>query len=136
SQPAIDLKLGFYQVAKHYYFPGWHQQSTTFELMMNKEKWYNLSDTQRAQITIACGDNIREGMAEGEAIQGKALAELKSKGVTIHQWPQGVLDTLESKWGEVVEEQIAASPAFKEAWDSLTAFRAEFAAWKELGYLK
>jgi TRAP-type mannitol/chloroaromatic compound transport system substrate-binding protein len=28
SMPAIDLDLGFYQIAKHYYFPGWHQQST------------------------------------------------------------------------------------------------------------
>ena len=35
SMPAIDLNLGFYQVAKHYYFPGWHQQATMFELLMN-----------------------------------------------------------------------------------------------------
>jgi len=27
SMPAIDLNLGFYQIAKHYYFPGWHQHS-------------------------------------------------------------------------------------------------------------
>ena len=32
SMPAIDLDLGFYQIAKHYYFPGWHQQSTLQEL--------------------------------------------------------------------------------------------------------
>ncbi|OZG69701.1 C4-dicarboxylate ABC transporter, partial [Hahella sp. CCB-MM4] len=25
SMPAIDLNLGFYQVASYYYFPGWHQ---------------------------------------------------------------------------------------------------------------
>src|SRR5690606_21940018 len=39
SMPAIDLGLGFYQVAQHYYFPGWHQQSTLFDLMMNKDKY-------------------------------------------------------------------------------------------------
>ena len=39
SMPAIDLKLGFYQIAKHYYFPGWHQQSTTLEMMINMDKW-------------------------------------------------------------------------------------------------
>ncbi|HEU5176434.1 MAG TPA: C4-dicarboxylate ABC transporter, partial [Burkholderiales bacterium] len=26
SLPVMDQKLGFYQVAKFYYFPGWHQQ--------------------------------------------------------------------------------------------------------------
>jgi len=64
--PAIDLNLGFYQVAKHYYFPGWHQQSTVFELLLNRKAWDALSDTQRAQIEVACGDAFREGLAEGE----------------------------------------------------------------------
>ena len=39
AMPAIDLELGFYQIAKHYYFPGWHHQSTFKELMINLEKW-------------------------------------------------------------------------------------------------
>ena len=28
SMPSMDQKLGFYQVAKFYYFPGWHQQAS------------------------------------------------------------------------------------------------------------
>lgn len=136
SMPAIDLDLGFYQIAKHYYFPGWHQQATLFDLMMNKDKWDALSDVQKAQIEIACGDNIREGLAEGEAIQGKAIAELKSKGVTIHRWSPEVLGTLESAWNEVAGELAAEDANFKKAWDSLQAFRAEYAGWKDIGYLK
>ena len=27
SMPVMDLSLGFHQVAKFYYFPGWHQQA-------------------------------------------------------------------------------------------------------------
>ena len=135
SMPAIDLDLGFYQVAKHYYFPGWHQQSTLFDLMMNKEKWDALSDTQKAQIEVTCGDNIREGLAEGEAIQGKALAELKSKGVTIHKWSPEILDTLHKAWDETAMELAAEDPNFKKAWDSLQAFRTEYAEWRKIGYL-
>ena len=33
SMPAIDKKLGFHKIAKFNYFPGWHQQATTFELL-------------------------------------------------------------------------------------------------------
>ena len=136
SMPAIDLNLGFYQIAKHYYFPGWHQQATLFDLMMNKDKWEALSDTQKAQLEMACGDNFREGLAEGEAIQGKALAELKAKGVNIHRWPPEILDALEKAWREVAAELAAEDANFKMAWDSLQKFRAEYAVWAELGYLK
>lgn len=135
SQPAIDLNLGFYQIAKHYYFPGWHQQSTTFELMVNKGKWDKMNKQQKAILQGACRANFAMGMAEGEAIQGKALATLKSKGVTIHRWPDEILTQIEGKWNEVAGEIAANDAAFKEAWDSLQAFRAEYKVWKDLGYL-
>jgi len=136
SMPAIDLKLGFYQIAKHYYFPGWHQQSTLFEFMMNKKKWDGLSKTQQAQLTVACGDNFREGLAEGEAIQVAALAELKAKGVTIHRWPQSILDKLETAWNEVAKEEAASDKNFARVWASYSKFREGYKTWKALGYLK
>jgi TRAP-type mannitol/chloroaromatic compound transport system substrate-binding protein len=70
SMPAIDLNLGFYQVAKHYYFPGWHQQATLFDLMINLDLWESLSDTQKAQIETVCDASIAYGLAEGEAMMG------------------------------------------------------------------
>lgn len=135
SMPAIDLNLGFYQVAKHYYFPGWHQQSTMFDLMINRDVWDGLDDTVKTQIETTCDAGIAYGFAEGEAIQAKALKELQAKGVTIHEWPPEILAALEKAWQEVVKEQ-SADPDFKRAWDSLSAFRAEYATWKKIGYLK
>ncbi|MHA1600176.1 MAG: TRAP transporter substrate-binding protein, partial [Alphaproteobacteria bacterium] len=117
SMPAIDLNLGFYQIAKHYYFPGWHQQATLFDLMMNKDQWEALTETQQAQIEISCGDNFREGLAEGEAIQAKALKELKEKGVNIHRWSPEILDTLQAAWKEVAAELAAEDPTFKDTWE-------------------
>ncbi|MFN0262535.1 TRAP transporter substrate-binding protein [Tepidamorphus sp. 3E244] len=136
SMPAIDLKLGFYQVAKHYYFPGWHQQSTMFELMINLDEWNALDDSTRAMIETACEANFAYGLAEGEAIQFSALEELQEKGVNIHSWPQEMLDTLNTTWLEVVEEEKAANPSFTKVWESLSAFREKYKLWKDLGYLK
>ena len=39
AMPAVDLNLGFYQVAKHYYFPGWHQPATLYALFIHKKNW-------------------------------------------------------------------------------------------------
>ncbi len=136
SMPAIDLKLGFYQIAKHYYFPGWHQQSTLFELMINKAKWDAMSKSQQAILTVACKANFTIGLAEGEAIQGKALTELKSKGVTIHRWSDEDLGKLKAAWDEVAAEIAGNDESFKETWDNLQAFRKEYSVWAELGYLK
>ena len=49
SMPVMDLTLGFHQVAKHYYFPGWHQMSTINSLYVSKPKWAEMSDTQKEQ---------------------------------------------------------------------------------------
>ncbi len=136
SMPAIDQNLGFYNIAKHYYFPGWHQQSTIQELLISKTKWDGMTDAQRAMITTACRANAAVQLAEGEAIQGKALAEMQANGVTIHKWSDEMLATFKGAWDEVSAEEIAANPDFKNVWDSMQAFRAEYAAWKDLGYLK
>ncbi|KPA20677.1 Alpha-keto acid-binding periplasmic protein TakP precursor [Shimia sp. SK013] len=136
SMPAIDQNLGFYNIAKHYYFPGWHQQSTVQELMISKAKWDGMDDRQRGLIETACKANVANQLAEGEAIQGKALAEMKAQGVNIHQWDDEMLGTFKSAWEEVVAEEAAANPDFQEVWDSMQTFRAEYAVWSELGYLK
>jgi len=135
SLPAIDLNLGFHRVASHYYFPGWHQQSTLLELMMNRENWDALSDTQRAQIEVVCGDNFREGLAEGEALQITALARLQEKGTTFHRLPPEVLEALNAAWLEVASEIAAANENFKRVWESLQAFRDSYKIWRDLGYL-
>ncbi len=135
SMPAIDLNLGFFQVASHYYFPGWHQQSTVFEFMVNRDVWDGLEDQTKAIIEVVCGDNIREGLAEGEAIQFAALQELQANGVTIHRWPQEILDRLESEWQAVATELAGESETFSKVYESYTAFRDNYDIWQDLGYL-
>ncbi len=135
SMPAVDLSSGFYQVAKHYYFPGWHQQSTMYELMINLDEWESLEESTQAVIESACEANVAYGLAEGEAIQFAALNELEANGVTLHRWPEEVLDTLSGYWDEVAEEEKAANPNFAKAWDSLSAFREDYKKWGDLGYL-
>ena len=136
SMPAIDLDLGFYQIAKHYYFPGWHQQATMHELMINKAKWDRMDKTQQAQIETACRANVIYGLAQGEAIQGKALKTMKEKGVKFHRWSDADLAKMEKAWNEVVADEAAKNPTFKAAWNSLEAFRAEYKEWRELSAMK
>ncbi len=136
SMPAIDRSLGFYQIAKYNYFPGWHQQSTTNEILVNRDKWNDLPDEFKAMFEVACTANISVEMAEGEALQPEAMLANEADGVTNMVWPQEVLDSLEGAWNEVIEEEIAANEDSKKLWDSITAFRETYKIWGDKGYLK
>lgn len=132
SMPAIDLKLGLHKMVKNYYFPGWHQPATLFELMINLDKWKALTPSAKAQIEAVCGDNIRYGLAEGEAGQFKALKELQSHGVAIRRWPGEILEALNKAWVDVAKEEAKSDRDFKRVWKSMSAFRKDYAIWQEL----
>lgn len=136
SMPVMDLTLGFHQVAKHYYFPGWHQMSTINSLYVSKAKWAEFSDTQKEQVRVACDSTMLRQFVEGESVQGKAIKEIESKGVTLHYWPKEMIELYRKAWIEVAKEQTEKSPEFKKAWDSYSAFRADYKVWKDYGYLK
>jgi len=132
SMPAIDLKLGLHRMIKNYYFPGWHQPSTLFELMINLKKWEALPTSAKAQVEAVCGDNIRFGLAQGASAQFKALKELQAEGVTIRRWPGEILDALKSAWLDVAKEEARVDRKFKQVLRSLNAFRENYAIWREL----
>ena len=119
SLPVMDQKLGFHQVAKFYYFPGWHQQATFLEFYINANKWKSLSDQHKAMIESACGDLTRDVIAEGEATQFKAMTEMRDKnGVQIKKWSPEIMAAIEKAWNEVIAEESAKNPQFKRVFES------------------
>lgn len=135
SMPAVDRSLGFHQIAKHNYFPGWHQQSTIQELLINMKAWNKLAAKEKEIVETACLAQTTLMIAEGEALQFKAMAANKESGVTNHRWPDEILSAFESKWGEVIAEEIKTNPDSKKIWESYKAFRESYSLWGEFGYL-
>ena len=135
SFPAIDLMLGMQEHATHYYFPGWHQQSSLVTFIINQEIWDGLEDQHRAAIEEVCAANVATTIAQGESIQLEPLASLEEQGVTVHKWSEEMLASFEGAWGEVVAERSADDEDFKRVWEHITAFRADYAKWGDLGYL-
>ena len=107
SLPAMDQPLGLQKVAKYYYFPGWHQQATFFDLDINLIVWESLADRHKAIIELACSDELREMVAEGEAAQWQAIDALQAEGVEIRRWPPLALVAFEEAWDQVVVEESA-----------------------------
>jgi len=136
SMPRIDARLGFHKIAKFNYFPGWHQPSTLFELLVNIDVWEGLSERAQAQIEAACLANVTTNLAEGEATNFAAMVEnTEVNGVTIKQWPPEMLETFESAWAEVANELAAEDEFFAKVWADLQEYREGYKTWSTNIYL-
>ena len=137
SMPTIDIQLGFYQIAKNNYFPGWHQQVSCSEFLMNKEMHDALPDAYKAMIQAAALEQVVYTYAETEAMNPAAMMEMLEKyGVTNHRWPDDTLKVLEAAWIEVVAEESEADPMFKRIAESFYGFRETYRVWGEAQALK
>ncbi len=136
SMPAIDRSLGFYQIAKYNYFPGWHQQSTSNELLINQGKWDALSDSHKTMIEVSCRAQLAEMIADGEASQFEAMIENEKNGVKNISWSSEILDAKRKAWEEVLQEELKANPDVARVWESYTSFHEKYKVWGEKGYLR
>ncbi len=137
SMPAIDTKLGFYKIAKYNYFPGWHQQATLFELLINKDVWEKqMSDRQRELIETLCKASTLNTMAYTESIQYQVMLDNQQKhGVKNMYWSDEMLSAFRKAWKEVAEEEAGKDAYFKKVWENLQAFRSKYKIWREYGFL-
>jgi TRAP-type mannitol/chloroaromatic compound transport system substrate-binding protein len=137
SMPNMDIDLGFYQIAKFNYYPGWHQQSSIGELLMNKAAFDGLSEQNQAILEVSCGHNIYVNYAETEAKNPEAMNKmLEEYGVTNVRWTDEELAAFEAAWDEVLEEQSAQDEDFKRIAESYQAFRKVYKTWGDAQFLK
>lgn len=136
SMPAIDERLGLYKILKYNYYPGWHQPATLLEVLINKDTWTGLSKSHQTLLEMGCKAAMLDGFALGEAIQFPAMKRnIEQRGVENRYWSAQMLAVFADKWREVLAEQSAKDPEFKQIWASLSAFRKDYAVWSEWAFL-
>ena len=136
STPAIDQRLGFHKLVKYNYFPGWHQQTTVYELLINKTVWDKASEQHKAILENACKAQMTDSFAHGEAIQFDAMEQNITKhGVQNKYWSEEMLNSYRTAWAEVVAEEAAKDAFFAKVWGDLSAFRDKYKVWKENAFL-
>jgi TRAP-type mannitol/chloroaromatic compound transport system substrate-binding protein len=137
SMPTMDIKLGFHQIAKFNYFPGWHQQSSCSEFLMNKKAWEALPDNYKAMIQVAANAQVIVTYSETEAMQFGVMAEMRDKhGVQVKRWSDEELAAFEKAWLEVIKEESASDPLFKKVADHYLDFRKKYAIWGQSQEMK
>ncbi len=135
SFPLVDKLLGFDKVAKHYYFPGWHQPAGFIEFYMNKDKWDALTDDQRTAIEVSCADANLYALGIAAAAQSPILEEFRANGVEVKRFPDSVMDALRTAAAEVYSEQSEEDEMFQRVIESYRTFVASYNEYQTLSSL-
>jgi TRAP-type mannitol/chloroaromatic compound transport system substrate-binding protein len=128
--PYHDLRLGLYQAAKYYYYPGWHEPGTYLEYFFNKKAYDSLTTELKHIVDVACMENEHWVLTQFDANNGAALQTLINKHkVQLIKFPDEVLNALRPMAEEVREEEAAKSPMAKKVNESFKNFQKVVGTW-------
>ena len=131
--PMHDLRMGFYQAAKYYYYPGWHETGTTLEYMFNKKAYESLPKDIQQILDALCMESHQWMLAQFDAQNGAALQTLIDKHhVNLIQFPKNVLDSLRKLSDQVVAEEAAKDKMATKVNDSFQKFSKVVGTWGEI----
>lgn len=137
GDPASDEGLQIGRLAGVLMLPGWQRQASFVTLIINLDVWENLAPTDKRRIEGICTEALSRSLAAGEAAQFGALARLRADNdVTVARWPDDMLRQLNGHWLIAARDQAQTDNEFSLAWSSLGGFRARYATWRDLGYVK
>ena len=130
--PYDDEKLGFYKVAKYYYYPGWWEGGAMLHVMINSTKFAELPPAYQSIIKTAAQAANSDMMAKYDARNPAALKTLVANGTVLRPFPADVLEACFNAANETYAEITAANPAFKKVYDSMVAYRADAFLWQQV----
>ena len=135
--PYDDEKLGFYKVAKNYYYPGWWEPGPSLSFYVNKKAWEGLPASYQAAFQQAA-------MASGMTMQNRydaqnppALKRLLNQGVQLRPFPADLMTAAKAESLAMLEEEAAKEKGYRKVYDHWKKYRTETFDWfgkAELAY--
>jgi TRAP-type mannitol/chloroaromatic compound transport system substrate-binding protein len=131
--PYNDLTFGFYQAAKYYYYPGWHEPGSMLELLINKDEWESLPRHLQAIIETASKAVNQDILDEYTARNNKALRELVDvHGVELRKLPDDVIAEFKIIANDILEENAANDDMVRKVYESYLSFKNEVSAYHKV----
>jgi len=131
--PLHDKLMGFYKVAKYYYYPGWHEPGPFVEFIFNKKAYDELPAEFQAILDAACAQANNWTTQGFNAGNGQALDELINvHKVDVLRLSDDVLAKLKSISKQVVSDIAASDPMAAKVNDSFQKFQKIIGPWGEI----
>ncbi len=127
--PYEDEKLGLNQHARYYYYPGWHEPGTTYELIINRDAYETLPESYRRALELASFEVQVTMLSKYNAANREALQRLISSGTELTAYSVEILQATKKAADDLYAEYSGQDAAFKEIYDQWNAFREGIYRW-------
>jgi len=129
ASPSMNQRMGFFEVAKYYIYPGFHSMPLG-GFTVNINEWNKLPDDIKQILKTACREWCWDSIERIAVDDIRANAEMKGKGVTAIAWSDEDLARVRLVAREIWDEFSKKSPMTKKVIDSQKAWL------RELGLIK
>ena len=93
--PYDDEKLGFFKIAKYYYYPGWWEPGPNLSLLVNRDAWDKLPSSYQEIFSTAAKETNLWMLSLYDALNPAALGRLIDAGVQLRPFSKEILAACE-----------------------------------------
>lgn len=127
--PYDDEKLGFYKVAKHYYYPGWWEGGAQLDFYINKKAYNDLPADYKAMVEAAASHAHVTMQAMYDARNPAALKRLVANGAKVQALPKSVMDEAFKQAMGLYNELSNSNPNWKKVYTDYRNFQRDANLW-------
>lgn len=123
--PYDDEIIGFYQIARNYYMPGWWEPGMNTTLQVSQEAWNELPPSYQALVETVCQESTMRMMNRYDIENPLALERLVNEhDVTIRTFSDEILEAAWRESNDYLAELAAGDATFRSVYDSWKDYRA------------
>jgi TRAP-type mannitol/chloroaromatic compound transport system substrate-binding protein len=135
--PYDDEKLGFHQVAKNYYYPGWWEPGPSLSFFVNRAAWDALPVTYQHIFRAASQESAAAMVGRYDVKNPPALERLLASGVTLRKFPDDVMTAAQDASRQLMSDHAAGDAGYRkiyEIWESKRKAAFQWFGTAELAY--
>lgn len=127
--PYDDVKLGFGEIAKHYYYPGWWEPGASIALFVNQDAWNQLPTTYQEALVTAAAEANATMLARYDAKNTEALPNVLSQDVALRPFSDDIMQAAQQTATAILEDRAARNPSFNKVYTAFKTWRSESQQW-------
>jgi TRAP-type mannitol/chloroaromatic compound transport system substrate-binding protein len=135
--PYDDEKLGFHEVAKYYYYPGWWEPGPALTFYVNRDAYDQLPTQYQEALKTAAKEADLNMLAQYDHKNPAALDRLLEKDITLRRFPDSVMSEAQTITQQLLEDNASGNKQYRTIYDAYKKAREDAYKWfgtAEMGY--
>ncbi len=135
--PYDDEKLGFHEIAKNYYYPGWWEPGPSLSFLVSRAAFEALPREYQEILEAAIAQSGQSMLHRYDVENPRALSRLLERGVQLRRFSDDIMTEARAASVALVDDEAARDPVYRKIRDHWRTFAVESTKWlgsNELAY--